>query len=65
MLKTFSNQKVKTLNEKIEDIEILRFIDLGFSIKMIKLKKSSQAVDTLKDLKLVKKLLANAKNYRL
>ena len=64
-LNKFKKFGKKSKTEFLEDIEILRFIDLGFSIKMIKLKKSSQAVDTLKDLKLVKKLLANAKNYRL
>ncbi len=63
-LKLFKNFGKKSKTEFIEDIEILRFFDLGLSIKMVRLKKSSQAVDTLKDLKLVKKLLLNVKNYR-
>ena len=62
MLKTFSNQKVKTLNEKIEDIEILRFIDLGFKVKMIEVSESSIAVDTKEDLKKVRKIFNNEIN---
>lgn len=49
----------KTKNEKIEDIEILRFIDLGYSIKMINVSNSSVAVDTPKDLLKIKKILSN------
>ncbi len=62
MLKIFSNQKVKTLNEKIEDIEILRFIDLGFKVKMIEVSESSIAVDTKKDLMKVRRILNNEIN---
>tara|TARA_Y100000294_G_C8346168_1_gene252796 strand:- start:382 stop:570 length:189 start_codon:yes stop_codon:yes gene_type:complete len=62
MLKIFSKEKIKTLNEKIEDIEILRFVDLGYKIKMIEVSKSSIAVDTKQDLKKVKKILSNEIN---
>ena len=61
-LKIFLNQKVKTPNEKIEDLEILRFIDLGFKVKMIKVSESSIAVDTKQDLKKVIRIFNNAIN---
>ena len=44
--------------EKIEDIEILRFMDLDIKIKMVKLNSNSLAVDEKKDLKKVEKILA-------
>ena len=43
--------------EKIEDIEILRFFDYGIKIKMVKLNSNSIAVDELKDVKKVEKIL--------
>ena len=39
-LKIFSNSS-KTKNEFIEDIEILRFLDLGYAVKMIEVSGSS------------------------
>ena len=36
LLQAFSKNKKKTLIENIEDIEILRFLELGFKVKMIK-----------------------------
>ncbi len=51
----FFNKKTK--NEKIEDIEILRFLDSGNKIKMIYVKGSEIAIDTLKDLKNARKIL--------
>ena len=36
MLSIFSKTKAKTPIESIEDIEILRFIEMGFKVKMIK-----------------------------
>jgi len=48
----------KTSVENIEDIEILRFLEKGFKIKMIKLSDTSVAVDTPADLKRVKKIIA-------
>ncbi len=47
----------KLFNEKIEDIEILRFLERGFKIKVILMKKSTQAVDVKKDLIKVRKIL--------
>ncbi len=46
--------------ENIEDIEILRFIENGYKVKMIKLSDKSVAVDTIKDLRRVRKIF-NAK----
>ena len=46
------NNKRKTLIEKIEDIEILRFLELGYKIKMLKLSNSSFSIDTKQDLKI-------------
>ena len=43
----------KTELEKIEDIEILRFIENGEQIKMVKLSNKSMSVDNKEDLKKV------------
>jgi len=56
-LKTFSKNR-KTKNEVIEDIEILRFLELGYSVKMIEVSSSSIAVDTPIDLLKVKETFA-------
>ncbi|MFW6016070.1 MAG: 3-deoxy-manno-octulosonate cytidylyltransferase [bacterium] len=47
----------KTRNEQYEDIEILRFIDLGFNVKMVETKYDSIAVDIPEDIKKVEKYL--------
>ena len=52
-LKLFINSKKKTPIEQTEDIEILRFLDLGYKVSMIEVSKSSIAVDTPEDLKKV------------
>ena len=52
-LMEFGIGKNKTKNEKIEDIEILRFLDLGYKIFMVEVSNSSIAVDTPNDLKKV------------
>jgi 3-deoxy-manno-octulosonate cytidylyltransferase (CMP-KDO synthetase) len=56
-LKIFSSLKNKTPIEKIEDIELIRFLELGIDIKMIKLSNKSIAVDTYKDLTKVRKII--------
>ena len=43
--------------ERIEDIEILRFFELGMNIKMYKASKSSLAVDIPEDVEIVEKEL--------
>ena len=55
-LKLFSSRE-KTPIEKIEDIEILRFIEKGKKIKMVKLKQNSYAVDTKQDIKKIESYL--------
>ncbi len=58
-LNYFSKQKTKSLIEYIEDIEILRFFELGIKIKMVKLNSNSVAVDEKCDIKKVEKILKN------
>ena len=47
----------RSRNERIEDIEILRFIDNGVKVKFVNVITDSVAVDTLKDYELVKRLM--------
>lgn len=47
----------RSRNERIEDIEILRFIDNGIKVKFVEVNTGSVAVDTLKDYEFVKKLM--------
>ena len=47
--------------ENLEDIEILRFLEIGKKIKMIKLSSQSYAVDTSDDLKKVEKIFKSLK----
>lgn len=52
--------KEKTSNESLEDIEILRFIEMGFKVKMVKLNSKSFSIDTEHDLeKLIQVCNAN------
>ena len=46
----------KTRLEFIEDIEILRFIEKGIPVRMMKLKGSAMSVDTEKDLEIANAL---------
>ncbi len=55
-LKVFSSRS-KTLNEQFEDIEILRYIDMGYKVKMRKTDVDSIAVDTPEDIKKVEDFL--------
>ncbi|MDC3144456.1 3-deoxy-manno-octulosonate cytidylyltransferase [Pelagibacteraceae bacterium] len=45
--------------EKVEDIEIIRFLEYGDKIKMLELKKTTVAVDTPSDLTRVRKIVQN------
>lgn len=56
-LKEFYSLKKKSKIEEMEDIEILRFFDLGIKIKMIKLNSNSVAVDEISDVKKAEKIL--------
>ena len=53
----FGRFNKKSLNENIEDIEILRFIDNGYRVKMIRVSDAQIAVDTESDLKRASSLL--------
>ena len=50
VLLSFGSYKKKTQLEAIEDIEILRLLELGYDVKMIEVSGSSVAVDTPEDL---------------
>ena len=50
----FSNAKNKTPIESVEDIEILRFLEEGYKVKMIKMSNKSLAVDNKEDLEKAK-----------
>lgn len=50
-LEKFMEQNVKTMFEESEDIEILRFIEMGIPVRMLELKGSPLHVDTPDDLK--------------
>lgn len=52
-LKSFASMNKKALFEHYEDIEILRFFDLGIPIKMVETKGNSLAVDIPEDVAIV------------
>ena len=52
-LRSFSNTNSKTHLENVEDIEILRFIEQGFKVKMLQLSGDSIAVDVPRDIEKV------------
>ena len=68
-LKVFSSVNKKTPIENIEDLELLRFIELGIKIKMVKLDSNSVAVDEKTDVKkvvkIIKKLDENRRKYKI
>ena len=47
----------KTTLEKIEDLELLRFTELGYVVRMIPMSNKSISVDTKNDVKKVEKIL--------
>lgn len=58
----FSKLNKKTPLEEKEDIEILRFLELGINVKVVKMSEKSYAVDVKKDIKKVEGLLSNGRN---
>jgi len=58
VLKIFTSIKKKTELEAIEDIEYLRFLELGLEVRTLKMSKMSLAVDTPEDVILVKKIIS-------
>ncbi len=56
-LKIFSKHKKKTILENIEDCELIRFLELGLDVHMIKMSNNSISVDTKKNLiEVIKKI---------
>jgi len=55
-LKSFRSQLVKTPLESLEDVEILRFLELGIIVQMIRVDSIGIAIDTPEDLE-------NARHY--
>jgi 3-deoxy-manno-octulosonate cytidylyltransferase (CMP-KDO synthetase) len=56
-LARFTEYGKKTTLEEQEDIEILRFLEIGYEVRMTPLSSDSVAVDTQEDVEKVKKLL--------
>lgn len=56
-LEDFSSVKHKSILEQEEDIEILRFLEIGYEVRMIELSNQSIAVDTPEDLEIVREIL--------
>lgn len=59
-LKKYSSM-TQTKMEKLESIDMLRVIENGYQVHLVKIKKETFPVDTLKDLKKVSKILKNEK----
>jgi len=57
-LQQFAKQPDKTPLEALEDVEILRFIELGFRVAMIEVQENGIAIDTPEDLERAKQFLA-------
>jgi 3-deoxy-manno-octulosonate cytidylyltransferase (CMP-KDO synthetase) len=55
----FTESPGKTPLEELEDLEILRFLELGYSVRMIQLSPDSIAVDTPEDVNKVLDFLKN------
>jgi 3-deoxy-manno-octulosonate cytidylyltransferase (CMP-KDO synthetase) len=56
-LKNYTSVKKKTVLESIEDLELNRFLELGYQVKMLKMSNKSIAVDTKEDLIKVRKFV--------
>ncbi len=56
-LKTFAAQKQKTPLEAEEDIEINRFLELGYKVKMVEVNSTTHAVDYPKDITIIESML--------
>ena len=56
-LENFANADEKTPLEEVEDIEILRFLELGYEVQMIEVLANSIAVDVPDDVQRVEKII--------
>lgn len=59
-LEDFSREIEKTPFEKEEDIEILRFLEMGYDVQMVKMSKDSIPIDNPEDVEKVLKRIKNA-----
>ena len=50
LLLDFQNIRTKTNLERIEDIEVLRFLEMGYDVRMIEMSNDSIAVDVKEDI---------------
>ena len=62
-LMEFKSLKKKTPLEDIEDIEILRFLELGMEVRMIKLSDNSIAIDRPEDVRKVELAIKKKRNH--
>ena len=60
-LKKFLSFKKKSFLENLEDLELLRFVENGINVKMIKLSDKSISVDVPRDIKKVERFLKRKK----
>lgn len=56
----FASNGAKTPLEMLEDIEVLRFLELGFTVQMLEVPDNGLAIDTPQDLDRAKQLLQSA-----
>lgn len=63
-LKAFGTQVEKAEYEKFEDIEVLRFFDLNFKVKMVEMSKSSLAVDVIEDVAKIEEVLRESEGLK-
>lgn len=59
-LERFASQREKTPLEAVEDIEILRFVEMGIPVQMVKVSSDSIPVDNPEDVALVEQALARS-----
>jgi 3-deoxy-manno-octulosonate cytidylyltransferase (CMP-KDO synthetase) len=59
-LQAFAQFGRKTPAEELEDIEILRFLELGYRVHMIEVAGNGIAIDTPEDLERARKLLTSS-----
>ena len=57
-LTMFASQGTKTPHEELEDIEILRFVEMGMTVRMVQVDSVGIAIDTPEDLDRAKQFLA-------
>ena len=58
----FANCSGKSPNESIEDIEIIRFLELGLKVRMVEVSDNPVAVDTEEDLLRAEKIISGTKD---